>query len=87
MLYLIPFEDEADAIRIANDTPYGLAAYVSGEDAEAERVARRIRASMVTINDGDRGFDCPIGEYKQSGNGREGGEYGFADYLEIKIIA
>ena len=54
LLCLILFEDEADAIRIANDTPYGLAAYVSGEDAEAERAARRIRAGMISINDGDR---------------------------------
>jgi aldehyde dehydrogenase (NAD+) len=87
VLCLIPFEDEADAIRIANDTPYGLAAYVSGETEGAERVARRIRAGMVSINDGDQGFDCPFGGYKQSGNGREWGEYGFEDYLEIKTIA
>jgi len=87
VLCLIPFRDEADAIRIANDTPYGLAAYVSGEPHAAERVARRIRAGMVAINGGDQGFDCPFGGYKQSGNGREWGEFGFEDFLEIKTIA
>ncbi len=87
VLVLIPFKDEADAIRIANDTPYGLAAYISGEADAAERMAHRIRAGMISINGGDQGFDCPFGGYKQSGNGREWGEYGFEDFLEIKVIA
>ncbi len=87
VLCLIPFRDEADALRIANDTPYGLAAYVSAEPSAAEKFARRIRAGMVAINGGDQGFDCPFGGYKQSGNGREWGEYGFEDFLEIKTIA
>lgn len=87
VLVMIPFKDEADAIRIANDTPYGLAAYISGEPKTAERMAHRIRAGMISINGGDQGFDCPFGGYKQSGNGREWGEYGFEDFLEVKVIA
>jgi len=87
VLCLIPFQDEADAIHIANDTAYGLAAYISGEPEAAQKVARRIRAGMVAINGGDQGFDCPFGGYKQSGNGREWGEFGFEDFLEIKTIA
>jgi len=87
VLVMIPFKDEADAIRIANDTPYGLAAYISGEPAAAEHMAHRIRAGMISINGGDQGFDCPFGGYKQSGNGREWGEYGFEDFLEVKVIA
>ncbi len=87
VLCLIPFEEEADAIRIANDTPYGLAAYISGEDDAAQRIARRIRAGMIHVNGGDQGYDCPFGGYKQSGNGREWGEFGFEDFLEIKTIA
>jgi aldehyde dehydrogenase (NAD+) len=87
VLCMIPFEDEADALSIANDTPYGLAAYVSGEAEAAERMAQRLRAGMISINGGDQGFDCPFGGYKQSGNGREWGEFGFDDYLEIKTIS
>lgn len=87
VLCLIPFKDEADAIRIANDTPYGLAAYISGEPKAAHKMAHRLRAGMVAINGADQGFDCPFGGYKQSGNGREWGEYGFEDFLEIKTIA
>ena len=87
VLVMIPFEDEADAIRTANDTPYGLAAYISGKPDAAEHMARRIRAGMISINGGDQGFDCPFGGYKQSGNGREWGEYGFEDFLEVKTIA
>ena len=87
VLCMIPFDDEADALSIANDTPYGLAAYVSGEAEPAEQMARRLRAGMISINGGDQGFDCPFGGYKQSGNGREWGEYGFEDYLEVKTIS
>jgi len=87
VLCLIPFRDEADAIRIANDTPYGLAAYISGEADAVHKMARHIRAGMIHINGGDQGFDCPFGGYKQSGNGREWGEFGFEDFLEIKTIA
>jgi len=87
VLVLIPFKDETDAIRIANDTPYGLAAYISGDADVAEHMAHRIRAGMISINGGDQGFDCPFGGYKQSGNGREWGEHGFEDFLEVKVIA
>jgi aldehyde dehydrogenase (NAD+) len=87
VLCLIPFRDEADAVRIANDTPYGLAAYISGEPETASRIARRLRAGMIHINGGGQGFDCPFGGYKQSGNGREWGEFGFEDFLEIKTVA
>lgn len=87
VLCMIPFADEAEALQIANDTPYGLAAYVSGEAKTAERMARRLRAGMISINGGGQGFDCPFGGYKQSGNGREWGEYGFEDFLEIKVIS
>jgi aldehyde dehydrogenase (NAD+) len=74
-------------VRIANDTPYGLAAYIqSGSLARARSVARRMRAGNVQINypPVDRG--APFGGYKQSGNGREWGEFGLNEYLEIKGI-
>ncbi|TDT98312.1 aldehyde dehydrogenase (NAD+) [Streptomyces sp. 846.5] len=74
------------AVEIANDTEYGLAGYVAGADLDQARaVARRIRAGYVAINDGFD-FNCPFGGYKRSGNGREWGEFGFHDYLEIKGI-
>ncbi|TFY98825.1 aldehyde dehydrogenase family protein [Ramlibacter rhizophilus] len=87
VLCLIAYEDEEDAIRIANDTCYGLAAYVQSADpARARRVARRLRAGNVQLNypPVDRG--APFGGYKQSGNGREWGEFGLHEYLEIKGI-
>ncbi len=87
VLSIIPFEDEEDAIRIANDTPYGLHAYIQSGDLErAERVARRIRAGGVQINGGPFKFGSPFGGYKQSGNGREGGEQGLEEYQEVKIL-
>ncbi len=64
-----------------------LAAYISGDQKTAERLALRIRAGMIRINDVGQGYDCPFGGYKQSGNGREWGEYGFEDFLEIKTIS
>lgn len=87
VLCLIGYRDEDDAVRIANDTPYGLAAYVQSADLErARRVARRLRAGNIQINYPavDRG--APFGGYKQSGNGREWGEFGLLEYLEIKGI-
>ena len=87
VLCIIAYEDEADAVRIANDSPYGLAAYVQSSDLErARRVARRLRAGNVQINYPavDRG--APFGGYKQSGNGREWGEFGLNEFLEIKGI-
>ncbi|MCB8835604.1 aldehyde dehydrogenase family protein, partial [Escherichia coli] len=76
-----------EAIAIANDTPYGLAAYVQTGDAKrAERVASRLKAGMVHINGGPHRYGSPFGGYKQSGNGREGGKFGLEDFLEVKTI-
>ncbi|AXI41874.1 aldehyde dehydrogenase family protein [Sulfitobacter sp. SK011] len=87
VLVIIPFEDEADAIAIANDTPYGLAAYVqTGDEARAERVASKLRAGAVHINGAPFRYGSPFGGYKQSGNGREGGLPGLEDYQEIKVL-
>ena len=88
VLAMIPYDTEEEAIRIANDTPYGLAGYVqSGNINHARDVAARIRAGSVNINGASGGFDVPFGGYKQSGNGREWGAHGFTDYLEIKAVA
>ncbi len=87
VLVMIPFTDEDDAIRIANDTPYGLAGYVQSLDLEqARRVARRIRAGSVHVNGAGQDFCSPFGGYKQSGNGREWGKFGLDDFLEIKVV-
>ena len=87
VLTMIPFDTEEQAIEIANDTPYGLAAYFSTSDDErAKRVAGQLRAGMVSLNSASQGYTAPFGGYKQSGNGREWGEFGFDDYLEIKGI-
>lgn len=83
---ILGYDSVDHAIELANDTEYGLAGYVAGVDLEQARaVARRIRAGWVAINDGFD-FSCPFGGYKKSGNGREWGEFGFHDYLEIKGI-
>lgn len=87
VLVMIPFADEEQAVAIANDTPYGLAAYVqSGDVTRARRVARRLRAGGVYINGAGQGYASPFGGYKQSGNGREWGEWGLHDFLETKVI-
>ena len=87
VLVIIPVEDEADAISIANDTPYGLAAYLQTGNADrAERVAGKLRAGAVHINGGGFEYGSPFGGYKQSGNGREGGMMGLEDYLETKTL-
>jgi aldehyde dehydrogenase (NAD+) len=87
VLTMIPFDTEEQAIEIANDTPYGLAAYFSTtDDGRAKRVAGQLRAGMVSLNSASQGYTAPFGGYKQSGNGREWGEYGFDDFLEIKGI-
>lgn len=87
VLVLIPFDDEDQAIAIANDTPYGLAAYLqTGDPERAKRVSRRLRAGMVHINGAARPADAPFGGYKQSGNGREGGRWGLEDFLETKSV-
>lgn len=87
VLSIIPYEDEDDAVRIANDTIYGLAGGVWSGDAErAKRVARRLRTGQVDINGGSFNPFAPFGGYKQSGNGRELGKYGFEEYLEVKSL-
>jgi aldehyde dehydrogenase (NAD+) len=87
VLTMIPYETEEEAIRIANETPYGLAGYVqSGDIDHARQVASKIRAGNVSINGSVAGFDVPFGGFKQSGNGREWGSHGFTDFLEIKAV-
>ena len=88
VLAIIGYKDEDDAVRIANDTPYGLAGYVSAGDVErARRVARRIRAGNVNLNGAQNERAAPFGGYKQSGNGREWGRFGLEEFLEVKAVA
>jgi aldehyde dehydrogenase (NAD+) len=86
VLVLIPYKDEDDAVRLANDSEYGLSGYVSGEPDHAVAVARRLRTGMVHINGAGPDFGAPFGGYKKSGNGREWGLEGFEDLLEVKSI-
>jgi len=87
VLSIIGYEDEEDAIRIANDTVYGLSGGVQGADPErAKRVARRIRTGQIEVNGGAFNPVAPFGGYKNSGYGREYGEHGFAEFLEIKSM-
>ncbi len=87
VLSMIAFEDLDDAIRIANDTSYGMAAYVSGDDAEqVAKVANGMRAALVSANGTPTDPSAPFGGFKQSGNGREYGVYGFHEYLEYKAL-
>ena len=87
VLAMIPYETEEEAIRVANDTPYGLAGYVqSGDMGHAREVASKIRAGNIHINGAAGGFEVPFGGFKQSGNGREWGHHGFTDFLEIKAV-
>ncbi|ORW36559.1 aldehyde dehydrogenase [Mycobacterium paraense] len=89
VLTVIPHDGDDDAVRIANDSPYGLSGTVFGADPErAARVAARVRAGTINVNGGVwYSADAPFGGYKQSGNGREMGLAGFEEYLEIKTIA
>jgi aldehyde dehydrogenase (NAD+) len=87
VLSIIGYRDENDAVRIANDTPYGLAGYVSAGDVEkARRVARRVRAGTVNMNGASLEMAAPFGGYKQSGNGREWGRFGLEEFLEVKAV-
>ena len=87
VLCIIPYDSEEQAIEIANDTPYGLAAYVQSGDIErARRVAAQLRAGTIYVNYPDWDPMAPFGGYKQSGNGREAGHHAVADFLEIKSI-
>jgi aldehyde dehydrogenase (NAD+) len=83
---IIPYEDEEDAVRIANDTDYGLSAVVFGDAAAVKRVAPRLRAGMVYVNGGQPDPNLPFGGYKQSGNGREHGKFGLAEFMEVKAM-
>ncbi len=87
VLSIIPYDNEDEAIRIANDTPYGLSGYVQSGDIEhARRVAKRIRSGNVHVNGAQPDFSGAFGGYKQSGNGREWGEAGLAEFLELKSV-
>ena len=86
VLSLIGYEDDDEAVAIANDTAYGLSGYVSGTSDRARDVARRIRTGNVHLNGAPVDNKAPFGGYKQSGNGREWGRYGFEEFLEVKAI-
>ena len=87
VLAMIGYEDDEDAVRIANDTLYGLSGYISSEDSErAVKIARLIRTGNVHVNGAPPDQSAPFGGYKQSGNGREWGRYGFEEFLETKAI-
>jgi aldehyde dehydrogenase (NAD+) len=87
VLSIIPYADEDEAVRIANDTPYGLSGYVTSASLErARRVAKRIRAGNVHVNGAQPDFGAAFGGYKQSGNGREWGEAGLEEFLELKAV-
>ncbi len=83
---IIPYEDDEDAVRIANDTAYGLSAVVSGDPQHAAKIAPRIRAGQVFINAGAPDPSVPFGGYKQSGNGREFGKWGLGEFMEVKSL-
>ena len=87
VLCILPYESEEDAIRIANDTPYGLSGAVASSDPEhAMRVAARLRTGNVHLNGAGVDLAAPFGGYKQSGNGREWGPFGFEEFLEVKAV-
>jgi aldehyde dehydrogenase (NAD+) len=87
VLVMIPYETEEEAVRIANDTVYGLSGYVySGDIEHARKVARRLRTGMVHLNGASTDVNAPFGGYKQSGNGREWGKEGLKEFLEVKAM-
>jgi aldehyde dehydrogenase (NAD+) len=87
VLAILPYDTEADAIRMANDTVYGLSAYVqSGDPKHARKVAAQIRAGNVHLNGAGGDMNTPFGGYKQSGTGREWGEFGLEEFLEVKAV-
>jgi aldehyde dehydrogenase (NAD+) len=88
VLTMLPYDSVEQAIEIANDTPYGLAGYIQGNDmAQVMEVASQIRAGNININGSAGDLQTPFGGYKQSGNGREWGAHGFTDFLEIKAVS
>ena len=87
VLSVIPFESEEEAISIANDTPYGLTNYIQTKDPEkVKRVARKLRSGMVDVNGAGIAVDAPFGGYKHSGIGREAGQEGLTEFLEVKSV-
>jgi aldehyde dehydrogenase (NAD+) len=86
VLAILPYDTEEDAIRMANDTVYGLSGYVSGEPKHAAAVASKLRTGNVHLNGAGADFTAPFGGYKQSGNGREWGEFGLEEFLEVKAV-
>jgi len=84
---LMKYDTLDEAVEIANDTDYGLSSVISGDPAEAAKVAPKLRAGMVAINTWGPAPGAPFGGYKQSGNGREGGVYGLRDFMEMKSIS
>jgi len=86
VLCILPYDTVDDAVEMANDTVYGLAGYVQGPTEEANAVANRIRAGQIAVNGPGPDFSAPFGGYGQSGNGREWGEHGFEEFLEIKAV-
>jgi aldehyde dehydrogenase (NAD+) len=87
VLVMIPYKDEAEAVRIANDTVYGLSGYVySGKIENARRIAAKLRTGMVHLNGAPGDINAPFGGYKQSGNGREWGREGLREFLETKAV-
>ncbi|MCU1501981.1 MAG: ald [Ilumatobacteraceae bacterium] len=86
VLVMIGYEDDDDAVRIANDTSYGLSGYISGTGDRARAMARKIRSGNVHLNGAPGDLNAPFGGYKQSGNGREWGEFGMEEFLETKAI-
>jgi aldehyde dehydrogenase (NAD+) len=87
VLCILPYESEEQAVQIANDTPYGLAAYVwSKDNLHARRIGGQIRAGQVTLNGASGNMNTPFGGFKMSGNGREWGEFGLRDFLEVKAV-
>jgi aldehyde dehydrogenase (NAD+) len=87
VLSVIPFETEEDAIKIANDTAYGLTNYIQTQDSKkVQRVARKLRSGMVDVNGAGIAVDAPFGGFKHSGIGREAGEHGLEEFLEVKAV-
>ena len=87
VLSVMPFKTEEEAISIANDTPYGLTNYIQTQDPEkVKRVARKLRSGMVDVNGAGIAVDAPFGGFKHSGIGREAGEHGLEEFLEVKAV-
>ena len=87
VVVLIPYDSEAEAIEIANESVFGLSGAVWGNDVDhAIKVAKKMRTGQVTINSGEFNLSAPFGGYKQSGNGRELGVYGLHEFMETKSL-